>query len=335
MVRWACSPGRCGVGLVVLALTTGVGCDQRFGCAGGATRVSGPGPAARGRAPVRLERSPPDAHDQVALGALVRRIEPLHERLGRPSPGDWLWEHDEPGQTFEQYRRASPPPVAGVLYLQPLGALDEAERRMVLLAADYLERFFGLQVEVEDALPLSVVPTEARRTHPSEGGRQLLTSQLMTDILRPRLPEGGAAMLGFTTEDLWPGDGYNFVFGQASLHDRVGIWSIHRAGDPHLGGEAFRTTLRRMLKTAVHEATHMFAAEHCTAYACVMNGSNSLEESDARPLWLCPECLAKVLWVTGQEPAQRYFRLADFARRHQLEREEAFFSRSMEATEPR
>ena len=34
---------------------------------------------------------------------LERKLRPLAEPLPRPRPGDWLAEHDEPGQTFGEY----------------------------------------------------------------------------------------------------------------------------------------------------------------------------------------------------------------------------------------
>ncbi len=48
-------------------------------------------------------------------------------------------------------------------------------------------------------------------------------------------------MLALTTSDLWPGEGWNFVFGQASLSERVGVWSLHRLGNPQI---EFTTCLR-------------------------------------------------------------------------------------------
>ena len=68
----------------------------------------------------------------------------------------------------------------------------------------------------------------------------------------------------------------------ANLRDRVGVWSIHRYGDPDASKSAYKLTLERALKVAVHETSHMFSLRHCTAYECVMGGSNSLDESDRR-----------------------------------------------------
>lgn len=40
-----------------------------------------------------------------------------------------------------------------------------------------------------------------------------------------------------------------------------------------------------------------------------MAGVNSLAESDRHPLWLCPECLAKLSWATGSSPGEHLRRV--------------------------
>ena len=59
-----------------------------------------------------------------------------------------------------------------------------------------------------------------------------------------------------------------------------------------------------------------------------MNGSNHLQESDSRDVWLCPECLAKVSWATGVSPVKRYEKLAQFCKKNGLTRESEFFTKS-------
>ena len=304
-----------------------------------------PGCHCKGHAsePVAVDtyRGPAELHPEIdpsapeSLRKDMAAHGPLHDRLGPPELGEWLAEHDEPGQSFDEYVAGDPvvpEPTGGrgVICVQPLGDLDDTERRIVTLASGYLERFFGLPVRVEETLGLDVIPTEARRTHPEWGMPQISSSFVLDAVLRPRLPEDAAALISFTASDLWPGDGWNFVFGQASLRERVGVWSMYRTGDPRAGKAAFRRVLWRTLKTAVHESAHMFSVEHCTAYECVMNGSNSLEESDARPMWLCPECMAKIAWATRQDPVTRYQRLLEFTSANGLSRETAFFERAID-----
>lgn len=262
------------------------------------------------------------------------KLRPLHERAGKPKPGEWRYEHPERGQTFEEYVRRKPTvPTAErrTLVIQPLGPFDPARAKILDLTVDYMGRYFNLPTRREPALALDVVPSEARRVHPSWGDKQLLSSWLLHKLLEPRLPKDAAALIAFTTSDLWPEDGWNFVFGEADLKARVGVWSVYRHGDPKTSKEAHLLALRRALKVAVHETGHMFSLEHCTAYRCVQAGINSLEEDDRSPLWLCPECVTKVVWATEHEHLARYASLASFCRDAGLEEEAAFFARSIDA----
>lgn len=263
-----------------------------------------------------------------------RALAPLHEKLGPPRPGDWLAMHEEPGQTFMQYvrgRPVRPDRKRRVIYVQPLGQFDEVQRKLIEQTAEFLGLYFGLPVSMRERLDLDVIPDHARRTHPTWGDRQILSTYVLQRVLRPRLPRDATAYIALTTSDLWPGEGWNFVFGQASLAQRVGVWSIYRNGEPHESDEAYRTCLRRTLKTASHETGHMFSMAHCTFYECNMCGSNHRAEADRRPLALCPVCLAKLCWSTGADPEKRFARLADFCDKAGLEAEAAFYRKSLEA----
>jgi archaemetzincin len=180
---------------------------------------------------------------------------------------------------------------------------------------------------------LSILPAEAMRKHPQLGMSQILSTYVLDHVLKPRLPDDAVASIAFTSSDLWPGEGWNFVFGQASLADRVGVWSINRLGDPAESDEAFRLTLQRTLKIGAHETGHMFSMAHCVYYECCMNGSNHLKEADAQPLWLCPQCLAKLCFSTGADPAKRFRELAAFAKSRKMPTEEAFWQKSLDAIE--
>jgi archaemetzincin len=263
------------------------------------------------------------------LASKYRRLLPLHERLAAPKPGEWLAEHHEPGQTFRQYVAARPVrPTAQrrVIYIQPIGEFDATQRKIVDLTAQYMAIYFGLPTKVRETLSLEVIPEDARRTHPTWGDKQILSTYVLDGVLRRRLPSDACVFLAFTTSDLWPGAGWNFVFGQASLRQRVGVWSIYRNGDPKT---EFELCLRRTLKTATHETGHMFSMMHCIWYECNMAGSNHRAESDRHPLWLCPHCLAKLCYATGVDPARRYEKLAAFCRECGLRPEEEFFRKSL------
>jgi archaemetzincin len=270
----------------------------------------------------------------ATLEAMAVRLKSLHHVISKPGPSDWLAQHREPGQTFRQYVRCDPVVPQGrrrVIYVQPVGAFTNRQQDVLALSADFMGRYFNLPVVIKDPLALSAIPASARRKHPQWGMEQILSTYVLDDVLKPALPEDAVVLLAMTTSDLWPGEGWNFVFGQASLRERVGVWSIYRNGDPAKSDEAFKLCLMRTMKTAVHETGHMFSMLHCTAWECCMCGSNHMEESDRRPVWLCPECVAKVCWATRTEPAARYRRLAEFCEKQEFRSEAEFYRKSRTA----
>jgi len=260
------------------------------------------------------------------------KLLPLHKRLGRPAPGDWLDQHYERGQSYQEYVRSKPvrpDSKRRTIYVQPLGSFTGTQRKVIRLASEYMEAYFNLPVKVLDDLPLSLIPAKARRVHPTWKVPQILSTYILEEVLAPRLPKDAVAYIAFTASDLWPGEGWNFVFGQASLGDRVGVWSLYRYGDPDQSDAAFRLFLLRTIKVGTHETGHMFSMQHCTLYECNMCGSNHLREADRCPLWLCPVCLAKLCFAAGADPAKRYERLAAFCKANGLQREQEFFEKSL------
>ena len=79
----------------------------------------------------------------------------------------------------------------------------------------------------------------------------------------------------------------------------------------------------------------MFGIEHCTWYRCLMNGSNHLVESDARPLHLCPVDLRKLQWSIGFDVAERYRRLLEVETRAGFSDETAWLERRLGFIEAR
>jgi archaemetzincin len=125
-----------------------------------------------------------------------------------------------------------------------------------------------------------------------------------------------------------PGRGWNFVFGEANLRERTGVWSIYRNGDPQID---FPLCLRRTLGTSSHELGHVLTMQHCTAFRCLMNGSNHQEERDNRPLHLCPVCLRKLCWNLQVEPVAYLERLKTFCEDNSLAPERGWYERAIRA----
>jgi archaemetzincin len=260
------------------------------------------------------------------------KLLPLHLPLGKPQNGDWLEAHRESGQTYKQYIGVNPV-VASMnrrtIYIQPLGEPTQIQRKIIDLTAEYMGDYFMLPVKILETLPLSEIPAKARRRQEYTGDEQILTTYLLTKALKPRLPNDAATLIAITPVDLWAGKGWNFVFGQASLSDRVGVWSFKRFGNPEESDDAFRLCLTRTIKVATHETGHMFSMQHCIKYECNMNGSNNLSESDRHPLEVCPVCLAKLCYATGADPAARFVKLINFCKANGLKKEQDFLETSL------
>ena len=265
---------------------------------------------------------------------LEHTLRPLADPLPAPRPGDWLAEHDEPGQTFAEYRDARPVRRSdglSTIYLCFVGEFSEAQRRVLELTRQYLALFFDGPVEVNRHVPLASIPARARRTHPSWGDPQVLTGYVLHELLEPERPADALAYVALTAADLWPGRGWNFVFGQANLRERTGVWSLYRNGDPGRGDAAFHLALRRTLATASHELGHILTMHHCTAFRCLMNGSNHQEERDRRPLHLCPVCLRKLCWNLQAEPIPYLTKLKAFCRTQGLDAEAHWYEQAVAA----
>ena len=267
----------------------------------------------------------------------IKKIETFFKPMGKPGTSDWLASHNEPGQTFEEYLDAEPVKPTKErqkIYVLPLGAFNAKQQKMIEIAAGYLEVFYDLPVERMPALTDALSPALRRplpRRGPPKGGtqytRQIKTGYILDDILKPILPSDAAALIAFTAEDLYPDESKSYVFGQASLENRVGVWSLARLDD----NTDERNFLVRTLKIAAHETGHMFRLRHCTKYECLMSGTNHLAETDRRPIDACPECTAKICWLSDIDQATRYQRLADFFRKNGMNKEADEFARKRAA----
>jgi archaemetzincin len=237
------------------------------------------------------------------------------EPIPNPRPGDWLATHDETGQTFDEFVASRPDTRSErrrTIYLQPFGRF--ASGAMLERLREFAEAFFVLPVRMLPAVDTDVVRI-TRRKNPRTGQEQLLTGDVLR-LLAFSLPPDAHCLLAITPSDLYPDPAWNFVFGQASLRDRVGVYSFARY-DPSFYGEAARNAeqllLQRSCKVLAHETSHMFGVRHCIFFHCLMNGSNHLAESDARPLHLCPVDLRKLHHSIGFDVERRYRRLLELS----------------------
>ena len=263
-----------------------------------------------------------------------RALDPGDDFLPVPKPGDldWLANFAEPGQTFAQFVQSQPRhPNArrNKLYLQPLGSFGEGTGVSLAELRRFTTTFFMMDVALLPPLDLTkshVTTRENFYTH----RRQMLTGDILK-LLYGRLPPDAFALLGITMTDLYPGDNWNYVFGQAAPRSAVGVYSFARY-DPTFYGKASSPATRQLLmrrscKILAHEVSHMFGIDHCIWFRCAMNGCNHLDELDGAPLHLCPVDLRKLQWSVGFDVVERYRRLREFCAQAGLNDEAAWFEK--------
>ncbi|HEY8142010.1 MAG TPA: archaemetzincin [Kofleriaceae bacterium] len=293
--------------------------------------------------------TPPDARTRArAVGTLMNLEGGLEAAfapdaftpIAAPLEDDWLAQHEEAGQTFDQYKRGRPnrPSAARrTIYLEPIGFPTERSPRErgttsqgmtrwasaggppVEVVAEFARAHFQLPVKV---LPPIALERTGAKVRDRGDFRQILAPDLL-EHLKTRLPPDGYCLIGLTATDLYPEESWNFVFGMATLRERVGVYSTARYQPSFYGEEDHypapeHWVMRRSLKVMAHEIGHMFGMEHCTYYECVMNGSNHLDETDRRPVHLCPVCLRKLHYAIGFDPDRRYRDLERFFRKNKL-----------------
>lgn len=261
---------------------------------------------------------------------IIKQLEPFFKPMGKPGKYDWLATFQESGQTFDEYLAAEPNIPKGkrrTIYVQPIGRFTPSQQRVVSAAADYLHVFYQLPVKVLSTKQFPSLGKADFRTRGYPSKRQVRTGFILDKMLKPALPADAAALIAFTNEDLYPSDTMNFVFGQASLDDRVGVWSVLRL-EQNGTAEQFLT---RTLKIAAHETGHMFSMRHCIKYQCLMSGTNNVAETDSRPIDACPECTAKVLYLSHADAEKRFRELAEFAHSHALKTTAAEFEKKAAA----
>ncbi len=255
------------------------------------------------------------------------------EKMGKPKLGEWLFHFHERGQSFEGYVSSHPTRAAAsrrVLVFQPVGPFSNIEKDIIAKAVEFAGIWFDLPTRIEPVLPLPESGWHRIRHFSwiDRPVKQYKTGYFLDKLLPRRLPPDAVCYLAMTMADLYPEEDWNFVFGQASFSDGVGVYSMARYFPQFWGQEessdSYYLALRRSSKVLAHEVGHIFGLTHCIHYRCTMNGSNSLEESDRRPLRLCPFCLKKLQWNRGFDINERYEKLREFFENQNLQQEAAW-----------
>lgn len=136
--------------------------------------------------------------------------------------GDWQKRFHESPQTYEDYVRDCEnrkTATRHVFYLQPLGELSASYAKAIAEMRNYAEIFFGVEAKVVE--PIALPP----ETYAKD--REQYDSSRLLHHLAVCAPADALVYVGITDRDLYS-PGLNFVFGEGSLHDRTGVYSLTR-----------------------------------------------------------------------------------------------------------
>lgn len=259
----------------------------------------------------------------------------LFSPVPKPEPADWLASHPEAGQTFTQFARGNPnrpDQTRNTLYFVPLGDYENSSGPALKSLKEFASAYFAMPVKTLPMRALDGLPIKVRSR--SGGPNQLLSTDVL-NWLEPLVPDDAFCLLAITMEDLYPDEKWNFVFGQASLSNRVGVYSFIRYTPQFNGQQANESAeglvLRRSCKVLGHETGHMFGIKHCVHFHCLMNGSNHLQEADRQPMHLCPVCLRKLQSSVNFDVTKRYESLKQYSQDASWDDEAAWLGKRIES----
>jgi archaemetzincin len=120
--------------------------------------------------------------------------------------------------------------------------------------------------------------------------RSQYRADVILDALVNRQREPGAWTLGVLDGDLYV-PGFNFVFGQATVHGCCAVIGLTRLrpefnGEPP-GDPRFH---HRLLTEAIHELGHVAGLGHCPDPRCALHFSSTIADTDAKGPDLCDRC---------------------------------------------
>jgi archaemetzincin len=268
-----------------------------------------------------------DDLDPISQIILNVGISDFYSEIDIPQPSDWLWEHRESGQTFNQYENGiqnTPTKTNYTIYIQNLDdGMEKNKYNKSFLNNEVLEHlktllelyYPGIKAKVNtEKNNFTTLDIPNRINYPYLQYHAGVTLDKLSNII----PSDGLVIIGLTCFDLYPKDEWNFVYGLANMKKACGIFSFRRYYD-QTGGYFINGPKVNFLDFVVklsgrimlHEVGHLFGLKHCIYFNCLLNGVNHIEETVKKPFEICPVCLRKIWSNLKFDKLNRFQSLAD------------------------
>ncbi|XP_077019767.1 archaemetzincin-2 isoform X3 [Tamandua tetradactyla] len=199
-----------------------------------------------------------DAGEQRLMNEAFQPTSDLFGPITLHSKSDWITSHPESPQDFEQFfndpYRKIPSPEKCHIYIQSIGSLGNTRiisEEYVRWLSGYCEAFFyGLTVKLLEPVPVSATKCSFR-VNDNTQNLQIHAGDILK-FLRKKKPRNAFCVVGITMIDLYPRDSWNFVFGQASLTEGVGIFSFARYGSDFYSAH-YKGKVKKLQKTSLSD----------------------------------------------------------------------------------
>lgn len=146
----------------------------------------------------------------IKMKKALQAIIPLFAPIPEPGRSDWLWEHDEDGQTYETYKTLPInwiKPPKNVIYIQAL------EKQITSEFAANLKKFceafyFGVQVKIRKSIDVETLGV-TKRINEYTGKNQYHAGEILKK-LQTNIPSDCYCLIGMLMSDIYPREEWNF-----------------------------------------------------------------------------------------------------------------------------
>jgi archaemetzincin len=181
-----------------------------------------------------------------------------------------------------------------VISLLRIGELDQSILSNLKENLEDEFKEFNIKVEIfQDVMKLKNSEYDAER-------KQYEAPKILKRLVEKVKIENFFRILGIIDKDIYSKI-YNFIFGIAGRGSHAALISLVRLRDGfysnidliHRRKEGTGDFEERILKEAIHELGHTFGLKHCYSN-CIMRFSNSLADTDKKPVKFCASCLQEL-----------------------------------------